>query len=121
MRNIYTAFSRNHEKIMVMGTCSADKYAANAFLATKISFRNEMVNIAELVGADIETVRRGIRSGPCVGFKSIYPGSGYGGSCFPKDVRALQALVAECEFNSSLIDAVHERNELQKQELEIVF
>lgn len=119
MRSIYSAFNRNHEEIMVMDTRSAEltKYAANTFLATKISFINEMANIAEVVGVDIEKVRRGIGSDPRIGFQFIYPGCGYGGSCFPKDVRALQSLANEYDINSSVVDAVQERNELQKQKL----
>ncbi len=119
MRSVYSAFNRNHEKIMVMDPKSAEltKYAANALLATKISFMNEMANIAELVGADIEKVRRGIGADPRIGFQFIYPGCGYGGSCFPKDVRALQALARQNDFRASVIDAVHERNDLQKKRL----
>ena len=90
-RHMYQAFNRNHEKLMAMDPRSAEmtKYAANAMLATKISFMNEMANIAESVGADVELVRRGMGSDPRIGYQFIYPGCGYGGSCFPKDVRAL--------------------------------
>ncbi|MGO4840875.1 UDP-glucose 6-dehydrogenase, partial [Rhizobiaceae sp. 2RAB30] len=91
MRELYAPFNRNHEKIIVMDVRSAEltKYAANCILATKISFMNEMANLAEQLGADIEEVRRGIGSDPRIGYHFIYPGLGYGGSCFPKDVRAL--------------------------------
>jgi UDPglucose 6-dehydrogenase len=91
MRELYQPFNRNHEKIIVMDIKSAEliKYAANCMLATKISFMNEMANIAERVGADIENVRQGIGSDPRIGYQFIDPGCGYGGSCFPKDVQAL--------------------------------
>src|SRR3569833_73309 len=91
MRELYAPFNRNHEKMIVMDVRSAEftKYAANCMLATKISFMNEMANIAESLGADIEWVRKGIGSDPCFGYSFIYPGIGYGGSCFPKDVQAL--------------------------------
>ena len=92
MRELYSPFSRNHDKMMFMSLRSAEltKYAANAMLATKISFINEMANLAELMGADIEEVRRGIGSDQRIGYQFIYPGCGYGGSCFPKDVQALK-------------------------------
>ena len=91
LRELYSPFNRNHDKIIVMDIKSAEltKYAANCMLATKISFMNEMSNLAELMGADIENVRRGIGSDPRIGYQFIYPGCGYGGSCFPKDVQAL--------------------------------
>ncbi|TIM60999.1 MAG: UDP-glucose/GDP-mannose dehydrogenase family protein, partial [Mesorhizobium sp.] len=91
MRELYAPFNRNHEKMIVMDVRSAEftKYAANCMLATKISFMNEMANLAEELGADIEEVRKGIGSDPRIGYHFIYPGLGYGGSCFPKDVRAL--------------------------------
>ena len=93
-RRMYAAFNRNRDKLMFMDPRSAEltKYAANAMLATKISFINEIANIAETVGADIELVRQGIGSDPRIGYQFIYPGAGYGGSCFPKDVRALKHL-----------------------------
>ena len=119
LRKIYQAFNRNHEKILVMNARSAEmtKYAANAFLATKISFMNEMASIAELTGADIEDVRLGIGSDPRIGFQFIYPGCGYGGACFPKDVRALQHLASENNYKPSIIEAADQTNQRQKQKL----
>jgi len=92
LKTLYAPFNRNHERIVQMDVRSAEltKYAANAMLATKISFMNEIANIAEQVGADVEQVRRGIGSDPRIGYHFIYPGAGYGGSCFPKDVKALE-------------------------------
>src|SRR5258706_301113 len=97
LRQIYSPFQRNHERIMVMGVRSAEltKYAANAMLATRISFMNEVANLAEALGADIEEVRRGIGADPRIGYHFLYPGVGYGGSCFPKDVKALQRSAAQ--------------------------
>jgi UDPglucose 6-dehydrogenase len=119
LRRIYQAFNRNREKIMATDPRSAEltKYASNAMLATKISFMNEMANIAEVVGADIEDVRRGMGADPRIGYQFIYPGCGYGGSCFPKDVRALRHLAGENGHHAEILTAVHERNQLQKNKL----
>lgn len=119
MRELYAPFNRNHEKIIVMDVRSAEltKYAANCILATKISFMNEMANLAEQLGADIEEVRRGIGSDPRIGYHFIYPGLGYGGSCFPKDVRALIRTAEEIGFEPKVLKAVERRNEEQKSAL----
>ncbi len=119
MRELYNPFSRNHEKVMVMGIASAEltKYAANAMLATKISFMNEMSNLAEKLGADIEAVRQGIGSDPRIGYHFIYPGCGYGGSCFPKDVKALIRIGHEIDYVPSVLEAVESANEKQKRVL----
>ncbi|MFB9345393.1 UDP-glucose dehydrogenase family protein, partial [Aminobacter aganoensis] len=116
MRELYAPFNRNHEKMIVMDVRSAEftKYAANCMLATKISFMNEMANLAELLGADIEEVRKGIGSDPRIGYHFIYPGLGYGGSCFPKDVRALIRTAADVGFAPVLLQSVEERNNAQK-------
>ena len=118
-RHMYQAFNRNHEKLMAMDPRSAEmtKYAANAMLATKISFMNEMANIAESVGADVELVRRGMGSDPRIGYQFIYPGCGYGGSCFPKDVRALKHLATENQRSAAILTAVHDTNQRQKNRL----
>ena len=118
-RRMYEAFNRNHDKIMFMDPRSAEltKYAANAILATKISFINEIANIAEAVGADIEWVRKGIGSDPRIGYEFIYPGAGYGGSCFPKDVLALDHLAGQHSVQASILPAVHSTNEAQKRRL----
>jgi UDPglucose 6-dehydrogenase len=118
-RLMYAAFSRNHDKLVIMDPRSAEltKYAANAMLATKISFINEIANIAETVGADIEQVRRGIGSDPRIGYQFIYPGAGYGGSCFPKDVRALKQLAQSKGGHASILTAVHDTNQRQKNKL----
>ncbi len=119
MRNLYAPFNRNHDRVKVMDIRSAEltKYAANALLATKISFINELANLAENVGADIEQVRLGIGSDPRIGYHFIYPGCGYGGSCFPKDVQALQHIGAKADFETILIAAVDRVNQKQKQVL----
>ncbi|MEH6446275.1 MAG: UDP-glucose/GDP-mannose dehydrogenase family protein [Oceanospirillaceae bacterium] len=119
MRELYAPFNRNHEKIIVMDVKSAEltKYAANCMLATKISFMNEMANIAEHVGADIEAVRHGIGSDPRIGYQFIYPGCGYGGSCFPKDVQALIQTTDTLGYESQILKAVEAVNYRQKNKL----
>ncbi|XPF95067.1 UDP-glucose dehydrogenase family protein [Colwellia sp. RE-S-Sl-9] len=119
MRELYAPFNRNHEKIIVMDIKSAEltKYAANCMLATKISFMNEMANIAERVGADIENVRHGIGSDPRIGYQFIYPGCGYGGSCFPKDVQALVRTADGIGYESQILKAVEAVNYAQKNKL----
>ena len=119
MRNLYAPFQRNHERVIVMDVRSAEltKYAANAMLATRISFMNEIANLAERLGADIESVRRGIGSDPRIGYHFLYPGAGYGGSCFPKDVQALMRTAGETGMNLLILDAVEAANALQKQVL----
>lgn len=116
MRELYSPFNRNHEKILVMDVRSAEltKYAANCMLATKISFMNEMAMLAEKLGADIEQVRHGIGSDPRIGYHFIYPGCGYGGSCFPKDVRALIHTSNAIGFEPMVLKAVEGRNDIQK-------
>ncbi len=116
MRELYAPFSRQHDKIIVMDVRSAEltKYAANCMLATKISFMNEIANLAERLGADIEAVRQGIGSDPRIGYHFIYPGVGYGGSCFPKDVQALIRTADDIGFDSKVLKAVEERNAEQK-------
>jgi UDPglucose 6-dehydrogenase len=119
LRNLYEPFNRSHDRMLVMDVRSAEltKYAANAMLATKISFMNELANIAERLGADIESVRVGIGSDPRIGYEFIYPGCGYGGSCFPKDVKALRASATTSGYTASLLHAVDHVNERQKQVL----
>lgn len=119
MRQLYAPFSRNHDKIIAMDIRSAEltKYAANAMLATKISFMNELANLAEQLNADIEMVRVGIGSDPRIGYHFIYPGCGYGGSCFPKDVKALIATAKQQEFFPELLEAVEAVNDRQKNRL----
>lgn len=119
MRELYQPFNRNHEKIIVMDVRSAEltKYAANCMLATKISFINEMANLADRLGADIEQVRRGIGSDPRIGYHFIYPGIGYGGSCFPKDVQALIRTADEIGYEATVLKAVEKRNQAQKSTL----
>jgi UDPglucose 6-dehydrogenase len=116
LRELYEPFNRIHEKIIVMGVKSAEltKYAANCMLATKISFMNEMANLAELVGADIESVRQGIGSDQRIGYHFIYAGAGYGGSCFPKDVSALVRTAQGLNFEPHILHAVEARNQAQK-------
>ncbi len=119
LRELYAPFNRNHEKIIVMDVRSAEltKYAANCMLATKISFMNEMANLADRLGADIEKVRHGIGSDPRIGYHFIYPGIGYGGSCFPKDVQALIRTADEIGFDPAVLRAVETRNAAQKSYL----
>lgn len=119
MRELYAPFNRNHDKVIVMDVRSAEltKYAANCMLATKISFMNEIANLSELLGADIEMVRRGIGSDPRIGYHFIYPGVGYGGSCFPKDVQALIRTAGDIDFDAKVLKAVEARNQEQKTTL----
>jgi len=119
MRMLYEPFTRNHERFIVMDVRSSEltKYAANAMLATKISFMNELANVAERVGADIEKVRLGIGSDPRIGYSFIYPGTGYGGSCFPKDVRALVRSARDVGHQPEILNAVESVNTRQKQVL----
>jgi UDPglucose 6-dehydrogenase len=119
LRQLYAPFQRNRERVLVMGVRSAEltKYAANAMLATRISFMNELANLAEAIGADIEEVRRGIGSDPRIGYQFLYAGAGYGGSCFPKDVKALQRSAQEAGRPLRLINAVEDVNEAQKHVL----
>ena len=119
MRAIYAPFMRNHERLLVMDVRSAEltKYAANAMLATRISFMNEVANLADLLGADIEMVRQGIGSDPRIGYHFLYPGVGYGGSCFPKDVKALQYTATQFSHPLKLLAAVETVNEAQKRVL----
>jgi len=119
MRSLYDPFTRNHDRMIVMDVRSAEltKYAANAMLATKISFMNELANMAERFGADIESVRIGLGSDPRIGYAFIYPGVGYGGSCFPKDVQALQRSAEEVGYDASILAAVESVNNRQKQVL----
>ncbi|HVH03922.1 MAG TPA: UDP-glucose/GDP-mannose dehydrogenase family protein [Amaricoccus sp.] len=119
LREVYAPFSRNHDKLIVMDVRSAEltKYAANCMLATKISFMNEIASLAERLGADVEMVRRGIGSDQRIGYHFIYPGAGYGGSCFPKDVKALIATAREVGFEPMLMQAVEDRNDAQKSVL----
>jgi len=119
MRALYEPFTRNHDRLIVMDIPSAEltKYAANAMLATKISFMNEMANLAERLGADIEKVRLGIGSDPRIGYGFIYPGVGYGGSCFPKDVQALARSARSVGYESAILGAVEAVNGRQKQVL----
>jgi len=116
LRTLYAPFNRNRERVMLMDVRSAEltKYAANAILATKISFMNELSNIAEAVGADIEKIRIGIGSDPRIGYQFIYPGCGYGGSCFPKDVRALERTARAVGYDAQLLTAVEAVNRRQK-------
>lgn len=119
LSKLYAPFNRNHARIVLMDERSAEltKYAANAMLATKISFMNEVANIAEHVGADVELVRQGIGADPRIGYHFIYPGAGYGGSCFPKDVQALRHTARVHDYPARLLDAVEAVNRAQKNKL----
>ena len=119
MRDLYLPFMRNHERLLFMGVRDAEmsKYAGNAMLATKISFMNEIANLCERMGVDVENVRQGIGSDSRIGYSFIYPGAGYGGSCFPKDVKALIRMAKDHSFEPKVLNAVEERNEDQKHVL----
>ncbi len=119
MRELYAPFCRNHDRLIFMDIRSSEltKYAANSMLATKISFMNELSNLADSLGADIENVRIGIGSDPRIGYSFIYPGCGYGGSCFPKDVKALIATAKEVGYQAELLESVEAVNERQKSVL----
>jgi UDPglucose 6-dehydrogenase len=119
LKALYAPFNRNHERLVLMDVRSAEltKYAANAMLATKISFMNEIANIAERVGADVELVRQGIGSDPRIGYSFIYPGAGYGGSCFPKDVQALDRTARQFGYGARVLAAVEAVNAEQKRRL----
>jgi UDPglucose 6-dehydrogenase len=119
LKALYDPFTRNHDRMIIMDVRSSEltKYAANAMLATKISFMNELALLAERMGADIEKVRRGIGSDPRIGYQFIYPGCGYGGSCFPKDVQALERSARDHSFDAQILTAVESVNKRQKQVL----
>ena len=119
LKSLYEPFNRNHDRVISMDIRSAEltKYAANAMLATKISFMNELANLAERFDADIEHVRIGIGSDPRIGYHFIYPGAGYGGSCFPKDVRALAMSAGKAGYDAALLNAVEDVNNRQKHRL----
>ena len=119
MRRCYAPYNRNHDKLIFMGVRAAEltKYAANAMLATKISFMNEMAQLAERLGVDIEQVRIGIGSDPRIGFHFIYPGAGFGGSCFPKDIKALRHVAQQVGYEARMLAAVEDVNEAQKQSM----
>ena len=119
MRALYAPFQRNHERLIVMDVRSAEltKYAANAMLATRISFMNEMANLAERLGADVEHVRRGIGADPRIGYHFLYPGVGYGGSCFPKDVKAIIKSGRDAGIELQVLEAVERANDAQKHVL----
>ena len=119
MTELYAPFCRTRDKLQFMGVRDAEmtKYAANAMLATKISFMNEVANLCERMGVDIENVRKGIGSDSRIGYSFIYPGCGYGGSCFPKDVKAIVHMAQKADFEPLLLNAVEQRNQKQKQRL----
>ncbi len=119
MRELYADFTRSHDRLLVMGVRDAEmtKYVANAMLATKISFMNEVANLCDRMGVDVENVRTGIGSDTRIGYSFIYPGCGYGGSCFPKDVKALIRMAAAHDLVPGVLQAVEDRNEAQKRYL----
>jgi UDPglucose 6-dehydrogenase len=119
MQELYEPFNRNHQRTIFMDVRSAEltKYASNAMLAARISFMNELANLSERLGADIEEVRRGMGADPRIGYQFIYPGCGYGGSCFPKDVRALERMAQELGYEAQLMGAIEAINNRQKQRL----
>lgn len=119
MRDLYAPFNRNHERTIFMGIREAEmtKYAANAMLATRISFMNEIANLCERMNVDVEMVRVGIGSDPRIGYSFLYAGCGYGGSCFPKDVKALIRMAQDADFSPVILKAVETRNELQKKRM----
>ncbi len=119
MRKLYSPFNRNHDRLFCMDLRASEltKYAANAMLASKISFINEIANLAEKLGVDVEQVRQGIGSDPRIGYQFIYPGCGYGGSCFPKDVSALRRMAAKADVKLGVLDAVEQANSAQKNRL----
>ena len=119
MQELYAPYNRQRDKLIFMDVRSAEltKYAANSLLATKISFINEIANIADLLGADIEQVRVGIGSDPRIGYSFIYPGCGFGGSCFPKDLRAMEATAINAGYQPKLLAAVSSVNDQQKSQL----
>ncbi len=116
MRRVYASFTRNHDRILFMDRRAAEmtKYTANAMLATKISFMNEIANLCDLLGVDVEQVRKGIGSDTRIGYSFIYPGCGYGGSCFPKDVKALINIAERNNFDATILRAIETRNQRQK-------
>jgi UDPglucose 6-dehydrogenase len=117
MKEIYSSFTINHDRIIIMDTASAEmtKYVANAMLAARISFMNEMAGLCEKLGANIQQVRIGIGSDQRIGYHFLYAGAGYGGSCFPKDIRALQAMARETSYDAPLLQAIDTINERQKK------
>lgn len=119
MRELYAPFVRNHERLIVMGLRDAEltKYAANAMLATRISFMNEIAGLCSAVGADVENIRRGVGSDSRIGYSYLYAGCGYGGSCFPKDVKALERAARDVGFDAKVLEAVETRNDAQKKVL----